>query len=89
MATHVRESDEYQYVDLVNKILPMGKFKLDKTGTGTISLLGALMRFDITLVVRRGALEELLRFTKSSTSSNSLDEKSARIWEATGSKCLN
>lgn len=91
-----KQSDEYEYFGLVKNILKNGKFKPDRTGTGTISLFGAQMRFSLRentipllttkKVFWRGIVEELLWFIKGSTDSNVLKEKGVHIWDANGSK---
>ena len=60
---------EHQYLDLVRRILVEGVGRDDRTGTGTLSLFGAQMRFDLRdsfpllttkRVFWRGVVEELL-----------------------------
>lgn len=87
--------DENEYKNLIQKILDEGDVRDDRTGTGTISLFGAQMRFNIQYsfpllttkrVFWRGVLEELLWFIKGSTNANLLAEKNVRIWDGNGSR---
>ena len=62
--------DEYQYIDLVKRILSRGILRRDRTGTGTLALFGEQMRFDLRnatfpllttkRVFWRGVVQELL-----------------------------
>merc|ERR1712226_358417 len=87
--------DEYEYINLIKKILKDGHERDDRTGTGTIGLFGAQMRFDLTKsfpllttkrVFWRGVLEELLWFIKGSTNASELSSKNVKIWDANGSR---
>jgi thymidylate synthase len=79
------EHEEYQYLNLISKIIEKGNDKPDRTGTGVKSLFGAQMRFNLrdnTLpllttkrVFYRGVLEELLWFIKGDTNASHLREK--------------
>jgi dihydrofolate reductase / thymidylate synthase len=88
--------EEYQYLDLIRKILHEGVKKGDRTGTGTISLFGAQMRFNLRKnvfpllttkrVFWRGVAEELLWFVSGDTSAKTLQDKDIHIWDGNGSK---
>ena len=96
MAIPSADTDELQYLNLVQKILSEGKKKSDRTGVGTISLFGAQMRFSLRdgaipvlttkKVFWRGIVEELLWIIKGSTNCKLLSEKKVNIWEANGTR---
>ena len=97
MLKYVRSNqEEVQYLSLIRKILKNGIVRGDRTGTGTKSLFGAQMRFDLrdgTLPLLttkktfwRGVAEELLWFISGSTNANLLKEKKVRIWDGNASK---
>lgn len=86
---------EHQYLDLVGKILKEGTSRGDRTGTGTLSIFGAQMRFDLSKsfpllttkkVFWRGVVEELLWFISGSTNANELAAKRVHIWDGNGSR---
>ena len=78
------------YEDLVRTILREGTLKSDRTGTGTISLFGQQMRFDLSRsfplittkkVYFRGIAYELLWFLKGSQNVRWLQENRVHIWD--------
>jgi thymidylate synthase len=86
---------EDQYLSLIEEILYRGDVKDDRTGTGTLSIFGANMKFSLResfplittkRVFWRGVVEELLWFIRGSTNSNELRDKGVKIWDAQGSR---
>jgi len=83
-------SEEHQYLDLLKKVLDSGDERNDRTGTGTLSLFGAQMRFSLRdntfpllttkKIYWKGVVEELLWFIQGDTNSNHLKEKGINIW---------
>ncbi|MEP0519791.1 MAG: thymidylate synthase [Hyphomicrobiales bacterium] len=79
-----------QYLDLMQRVLDEGTRKEDRTGTGTISVFGHQMRFDLSQgfpltttkkLHLRSIIHELLWFLNGDTNIAYLKDKKVSIWD--------
>lgn len=81
---------EFQYLDLLERVLDQGDERIDRTGVGTRSIFGAMVRFDLSdgtvpiLTTKRvywkTAVKEMLWFLTGDTNIQPLLRENVRIW---------
>lgn len=84
------------YLTLLKSILENGTKRMDRTGTGTLAIFGAQMRFNLKngelplvttrKIFTRGLVEELLWMIQGSTTNRTLIDKDVHIWDEWGVK---
>lgn len=97
MTVTSQRHEEYQYLDLIQRILDEGEHRADRTGTGTLAIFAPpQLRFSLKddifpllttkRVFFRGVAEELLWFIRGDTNSKHLSERGIKIWDGNGSR---
>ena len=79
-----------QYLNLIDKVMKEGSVKNDRTGTGTKSIFGHQMRFDLSKgfpcvttkkLHLKSIIHELLWFLAGDTNTKYLNDNGVRIWD--------
>lgn len=90
VSNFVGRESERQYLELLGRVLDFGVEKTDRTGTGTKSVFGHQMRFDLRKgfpllttkkVYFKGLAYELLWFLSGNTNVKYLQENDVHIWD--------
>ena len=90
-----KNKEEQNYLDLMENILEHGIERHDRTGTGTISTFGNMLKFDLQdtfpisttkKIFLRGIFEELMMYLRGQTDNSILQEKNIHIWDKNTSR---
>jgi len=85
-----QHSHDKEYMSLLQDILDNGTLRSDRTNTGTLSVFGRQLRFDLEdgvpllttkYVAWKACIEELLWFLRGDTNAKHLSEKDVKIWD--------
>ena len=88
-------TEEQVYLDLMRRILETGKSNDDRTGIGTLSLFGAMLKFQLRdtfpisttkRIPLRMIFEELMLYISGRTDNRILQEKGIHIWDGNTSR---
>ena len=86
---------EYNYINLLQKILETGLSRKDRTGVGTLSIFSTTMEFSLTdsipilttkKIFWKKVIGELLWFISGSTKISDLHKDNIHFWDANGSR---
>lgn len=86
-----RNEEEYQYLEMLNKILNDGLDRDDRTGVGTLSTFGEQFKYDLRetfpilttkRIFIRAVFEELMLYLRGQTDNGILNQKGIHIWDA-------
>jgi dihydrofolate reductase/thymidylate synthase len=89
------KSEEIHYLDLMRQILETGKSNDDRTGVGTLSVFGAMLKFQLhdtfpisttKRIPLRMIFEELMLYISGRTDNRILQEKGIHIWNGNTSR---
>ncbi len=86
---------ENDYLNLIKNVNNYGKYKQDRTNTGTLSLFGQSLKIDISESIPllttkhmnwKNIIEELLWFLRGDTDTNILKKKNINIWNGNSTR---
>ena len=89
------KSQEHLYLNALKNVLNNGSEKIDRTGTGTLSIFGHQIQYDISQFVPllttkkvpwKTVIEELLWFCRGDTDVKILQKKGIKIWDGNTSR---
>ena len=88
-------SDETHYLTLMKTILETGQTNNDRTGVGTLSIFGAMLKYDLRdtfpisttkRIFFRAIFEELMLYLSGKTDNNILTSKGIHVWDGNTSR---
>ena len=89
------QTEEHPYLELMRRILDTGKSNDDRTGVGTLSLFGAMLKYQLRdtfpiattkRIPLRMVFEELMLYISGQTDNRILQEKDIHIWDGNTSR---